>query len=401
MKQKIFKCPILITLFIILFIAPIAYAKEVRGVTKDLIKIGVIYDQTGPASPLTVPASQGFKNYFRWVNEKGGINGRKIELIIEDDRYSIPLTISAYKKLLLRDKILVLLGPASSHGMFALTSTILKDKLPSILPPSSDRVVIPPKRYMFANGSTYEDQIQFIYQYIVRDLKKKNSRIAFIYSDTEHGKLGLKAAKEHKDEYGIDITTFEIVNPGVLDATSQALLIKREKPDFIVMHLLIDNSIVMMKSAMKVGIKEIPFLGTQYTCAEDVIKVSGKASSNYKGMAIYSSWYDKGSALQEMREVTLRYHPGTEKPYRPKAYTQGWGDAMIVTEGLKRAGRDLDGETFVDALESIKDLDMEGLCGPVTFGPNDHKGSRYVKMYKANVEEGLLTPISDWIKLEK
>ena len=377
------------------------FSKEVKGVTDSEIRIGVIYDQTGPATPVTVPASKAFKNYFQWVNEKGGINGRKIKLIIEDDRYSIPATISAYKKLLLKDQVLAILGPASSAGIFALTSAILKDKMPCVIPPSSDRVVIPPKRYMFASGPTYEDQIQLIFQYIVRDLKKKNPRIAFVYNDTEHGKLGFKAAEKYKDKYGIDIVSIEIVNPGVLDATSQALNIKRRNPDFILMHLLVDNSIVIMKSAMQMGITGIPFLGTQYTCTEDTVKVAGKAASNYTGIAIYSSWYDKGSAMEEMRKVTLKYNPGTEKPYRPKAYTQGWGDATILAEGIKRARKDIDGEALVDALEAIKDFDMRGLCGSVTFGPDNHKGSKYVKMYKANVKKGLLTPISDWIKLEK
>jgi len=377
------------------------FSKEVKGVTDSEIRIGAIYDQTGPATPVTVPASKAFKNYFQWVNEKGGINGRKIKLIIEDDRYSIPATISAYKKLLLKDQVLAILGPASSAGIFALTSAILKDKMPCVIPPSSDRVVIPPKRYMFASGPTYEDQIQLIFQYIVRDLKKKNPRIAFVYNDTEHGKLGFKAAEKYKDKYGIDIVSIEIVNPGVLDATSQALNIKRRNPDFILMHLLVDNSIVIMKSAMQMGITGIPFLGTQYTCTEDTVKVAGKAASNYTGIAIYSSWYDKGSAMEEMRKVTLKYDPGTEKPYRPKAYTQGWGDATILAEGIKRARKDIDGEALVDALEAIKDFDMRGLCGSVTFGPDNHKGSKYVKMYKANVKKGLLTPISDWIKLEK
>jgi len=377
------------------------FSKEVKGVTDSEIRIGAIYDQTGPATPVTVPASKAFKNYFQWVNEKGGINGRKIKLIIEDDRYSIPATISAYKKLLLKDQVLAILGPASSAGIFALTSAILKDKMPCVIPPSSDRVVIPPKRYMFASGPTYEDQIQLIFQYIVRDLKKKNPRIAFVYNDTEHGKLGFKAAEKYKDKYGIDIVSIEIVNPGVLDATSQALNIKRRNPDFILMHLLVDNSIVIMKSAMQMGITGIPFLGTQYTCTEDTVKVAGKAASNYTGIAIYSSWYDKGSAMEEMRKVTLKYNPGTEKPYRPKAYTQGWGDATILAEGIKRARKDIDGEALVDALEAIKDFDMRGLCGSVTFGPDNHKGSKYVKMYKANVKKGLLTHISDWIKLEK
>jgi branched-chain amino acid transport system substrate-binding protein len=118
----------------VFLICDYGFSKDVRGVTDSEIRIGVIYDQTGPATPVTVPASKAFKNYFQWVNEKGGINGRKIKLIIEDDRYSIPATISAYKKLLLKDKVLVLLGPASSHGIFALTSAILKDKCHVLFP---------------------------------------------------------------------------------------------------------------------------------------------------------------------------------------------------------------------------------------------------------------------------
>ena len=167
------------------------------------------------------------------------------------------------------------------------------------------------------------------------------------------------------------------------------------------MHLLVDNSIVTMKSAMKMGVKGVEFLGTQYTCTEDTVKVAGKAAANYKGMAIYSSWYNDGAAMEEMRKTTLKYYPGTEQPYRPKAYTQGWGDATILVEGMKRSGRDLNGENLVDSLETIKNFDMRGLCGPVTFGPDNHKGSRYVKVYKADVEKGLLTPISDWTTIEK
>ncbi|MDY6970462.1 MAG: ABC transporter substrate-binding protein [Spirochaetota bacterium] len=400
MKKKYSIIFVIVAIFFFLF-SVYSFAKVVRGVSDSEIRIGVIYDQTGPATPVTVPCSKAFKNYFTWVNNKGGINGRKIKLIIEDDRYAIPATISAFKKLLLKDKVLAILGPASSHGIKALTSNIMKNKMPHVIPPSSDAVVIPPKRYLFANGPTYEDQVQLLFQYITRDLKKKNPQIAFVYNDTEHGKHGLRAMNKYKGKYGIRIKTIEIVNPGTLDATSQALSIRRKKPDLVLMHLLVDNSIVLMKSARKMGITNLPFLGTQYTCAEETVKVGGKASENYKGLAIYSSWRDDNPGCAEMRRETLKLHPGTEKPNRPKHYTQGWGDASILTEGIKRAGRNLNGENLINALESIKNFDMRGLCGRVTFGPKDHKGSKFIKMYKADVANGWLEPISDWIKLEK
>ena len=236
---------------------------------------------------------------------------------------------------------------------------------------------------------------------MTRDIKKKNPRIAFVYNDTEHGKHGLRAMKKFKGKYGIKVISIEIVNPGTLDATSQALSIRRKKPEFVLMHLLVDNSIVLMKSARKMGIKNLPFLGTQYTCAEETVTVGGKAAENYKGLAIFSSWRDDTPGCAEMRKATLKMHPGTEKPNRPKHYTQGWGDARILSEAIRRAGRNLNGETLVNALESLKNYDMKGLCGRVTFGADDHKGSKYIKMYKADVANGWLEPISDWIKLKK
>ncbi|MEW6616383.1 MAG: ABC transporter substrate-binding protein [Thermodesulfobacteriota bacterium] len=87
-KSRIF-VSILLAGFIFFITETIIQAKEVRGVTDDTIKIGTIADMTGPVSETFIPYVFGARNYFKYINDKGGINGRKVKVLLEDDRYSI------------------------------------------------------------------------------------------------------------------------------------------------------------------------------------------------------------------------------------------------------------------------------------------------------------------------
>ncbi|MDY7030985.1 MAG: ABC transporter substrate-binding protein, partial [Thermodesulfobacteriota bacterium] len=84
------------------------HCESARGVTDDTIKVGAVIAMTGPGAGTLFPYQEAFKNYFRYVNEQGGIHGRKVKLIVEDDRFTIPASIAAYKKLLYKDSVLAI-----------------------------------------------------------------------------------------------------------------------------------------------------------------------------------------------------------------------------------------------------------------------------------------------------
>ena len=122
-----------LVLFMTLFWSTYGSTGPVRGVTDTTIKIGAIMDLTGPvAGDITLPIAEGLRNYMRHVNDMGGIFGRKIKLIVEDDRYSIPAGLAAFKKLLFRDEIFALFGPASTGEARALFGQIEKLKVPNL-----------------------------------------------------------------------------------------------------------------------------------------------------------------------------------------------------------------------------------------------------------------------------
>ena len=149
----------------------------------------------------------------------------------------------------------------------------------------------------------------------------------------------------------------------------------------------------------KYGLK-IPVFGDWATCVEEVLTTVGDFAKRFYAVNHMMSWYDDCPGSEEMRRVTLKYFPGTEKPYRGKIYTHGWACAIVMAQGLKRAGKNIDREKFITGLESIKNLDTKGLCGPINYSSTSHKGGNTWKMFKSDVKNGKFIPVTEWRKSE-
>ena len=384
-------------LFLVLMHSTNAYPGLARGVTDTTIKVGVILDQTGPiAGDIGLPATDGIKNYTRYINERGGISGRKIRLIIEDDRYSIPAGIAAFKKLMFKDQVLALIGPASTGEAKTLIPQIEKLKVPNITGAPMKAMVVPLKRHIFLPFNVYDDQLGVIFDYIVNDIKPKRLDLTFVYFDSESGKAALESGEKWAEHFNLSFDT-EIVNMGALDATSQVLSIKRKKPTHIIMHHTSPATVALLRDLKKFGLNT-PVYGTLPTCAEDTVRMSGSASRNYIGIHGFSPWDDESEGVKKMRGITLQYKPDAEKQTPNRFYTAGWVLSAILYKGIDGAGDDLDNETLITALEAIRGMDTKGVCGPITFTPKNHKGLDYCRLYKADPERGKLIPITDWRK---
>ena len=381
---------------LILLLNSNGFSKSDRGVTNSVIKVGSITDFTGPIATICKPIIEAFKNHTRYINENGGIHGRKIKLIMEDDRYSIPAAIASFKKLIFRDQVLALLGPISIGGTKALYSQIEKMKIPTIPVVPEESGIKPFKRYIFLPTDFYDDEIGVIFEYILKDLKAKNPKIAFCYPDVESGKVVRNSALKWAKFYGLKIQ-LEVLPISAMEATSNILSMKRFKMNYVLVHHAIPVTAVVLRDLKKFGLN-IPVFGTFPNCTEDTIRIAGKASLNYSGAHSFSSWYDESPGMKEVRKITLNYHPGTEKPYRSKNYAVGWVMSTILFEAIRRAGKNLNGETLVSALETIRNLDTKGICGPITYTSKSHKGLNYCKLFRADPSSGKLLPIGNWRK---
>ncbi|MDY7031269.1 MAG: ABC transporter substrate-binding protein [Thermodesulfobacteriota bacterium] len=386
------------TIVVLFAVTTNTYSEKVRGVTNDTIKVGIILDQTGPAANAVIPLTKGIRSLFRYINEQDGIQGRKLKALFEDDRYSIPMAVSAFKKLIFRDEVVSLIGPTSTSGAVALSRNIDKQKIPTFPASSAEKMVSPFKRYIFTIQDIYPGQMKVIVDYILKDLKAKNPRIAFAFPDNEAGRADLEPGLERLKHYNLEPASKEVINPGAIEATSQVMNLKRAKADYIILcGSLPQPTIVLLRELKKFGLN-VPLFGTWATCNEDVIRICGDSSQLFYGISAMSSWYDKGPGVAKMREVTLKYEPGSEEPYRGKTYTYGWVLATVMIEGFKRAGKNLSGETLVETLEGMQNFDTGGLTGPISYSPKSHKGGSTWKIFKAEPSTGKFIPMTEWRK---
>ncbi|MDY7034074.1 MAG: ABC transporter substrate-binding protein [Thermodesulfobacteriota bacterium] len=397
MKNKILL--MIAFLVIVLFInISVGEAKEVRGVTGTSIKIGVSMDQTGPASSLLVQLTQAVRTYTKYINDSGGVNGRHLEIIVEDDRYSIPAALAGFKKLVFRDKVFTFTGPSSASLIFVLWKHIQKNKLPSISAPFTEIAINPLKKYLFIVCDTYEGQTRVIVDYMLKDHKLGEPRVGLVYPDTEAGKTDLRAALPRLEKYNVTPVTKEIMMAGALDATSQVMNLRKHKANCILnIGTFTATTVTLLRDMRKFGLK-IPVFNTFGAMLGEELNQIGEAANQVYSVHSTAPWYGEGPGVAKMRKITLKYHPGTEKPYRGTIYAHGWAIATVMIEGLKRAGRKLNEDQFIRALESIRNYDMGGISNPVTFSSSNHKGGDSWRIYKADPVGGKYAAITEWRK---
>ncbi|MDY6968195.1 MAG: ABC transporter substrate-binding protein [Spirochaetota bacterium] len=374
----------------------ISYASSTRGVTDSTVKIGAIFDLTGPLVTTIKPLVEAIRNVTRYENERGGIHGRKMKLILEDDRYSIPAAVAAFKKLVFRDKVFALIGPGSTGETRALSDQIMKHKLPSMAYAADRDVIEPYKKYLFLPLDTYGNQIGVILDYIVETTKPKKPKIALACVDAGAKVPILRGIKKWSKFFNLNVKII-MVPMNVLDTTSEVLNMKRDKVEYIVITHTIPTAGLFLKDLKRFRLNATVF-ATYSLTSEDIIKIAGEQAKYFYGVHPYSSWYDEGPGMEELRKITLEYHPGTEKPYRSKNYSGGWVGMKLIYEGIKRSGRELSVDKFIKGMESIRNYNTKGICGPITYTSKSHEGLKYDKVFHADPSSGKLIPVTKWRK---
>ncbi|MFH1624651.1 MAG: ABC transporter substrate-binding protein, partial [Pseudomonadota bacterium] len=318
-KNVLLVVGLLVSIFLIY--GSLSHAKEVRGVTNEVIKIGVIMDHTGPAAGVTLPIANGIKTYARYFNDQGDVHGRKLKILAEDDRYSIPAAIAAYKKLIFKDRIFTLIGPGSASFVPPLWAKWQKDKLPTMCAVFSELTVDPHKKYIFIACDTYERQVMLLTDYIIKDYNLKNPRIGIVRPDTEAGKTDVRGVLPRLKKYNLEPVTEEILMAGAVDASSQVMSLKRRNVNCVMnIGTITATGVTLLRELRKFGFKVPVFHSWGAMLAEGLNEIGEAARETYVVTGLVP-WYGEGPGVENMRKVTLGYFPGTEKPYRGTGFT--------------------------------------------------------------------------------
>jgi branched-chain amino acid transport system substrate-binding protein len=345
---------------------------------QNVIKLGNLVDLTGPTSDQGKDIAQGRTDAVQWVNEHGGVNGKKLELVSVEYGFQPPRAVAAYKKFVEEDKVLLVLGYGTPDTE-ALRPYITKDKIPYISGSYSGHLTDPRQTpYNFPGGIDYTSQIRIFFNYVKETWKdgSRNPRVAFIYADNAYGRAPIESGRAYAKEIGVDLVDEEIIPTVLTDATSQLLTMKKKDPDFAYINTNTQWVPVVLKDSYKLGLKT-KYVVNNYGLDERTPGLAGPAAEGVIGIQDVAYWGDNVPGMKTLMEFHQKHH-GSDTHASP--YMRGWLCVIVAAEAIKRAGNAPTGESVKNALESLKEFDTWGITPPFTYTNEDHRPTNRARL---------------------
>jgi branched-chain amino acid transport system substrate-binding protein len=365
-----------------------------RAEAQGEIKVGGLFDLTGITSDVGKPYAQGVQDGAAWVNANGGINGKKIRLVSVDYGYKIPEAVSAYKRLITDEKVVMINGWGTGDTL-ALKDFVNKDKIPYFSASFAGDLTDPTKTpYNFFVAPSYSDQIRAWLSWVKADWKDKtrNPKVAFFYGDNAYGKAPIEAGRRFCKESGIDLVDEEILPGNFQDATSQLLTMKAKGADYAYVNVTTTGVSLLLKGAKALGL-QTKFGSNPYGFSEQLPLVARDAAEGVTGVMPHVPFGADVPGMKAIVEFHKANHPNDT---HDALYVRGWAYARVWAEALKRADKagQLNGEGVKKAAETLKDFDVGGLTSPVTYTAADHRPSTKTAIFQ--VQGGKLVKIAEY-----
>ena len=364
-----------------------AAQKETRGVSKTEIVVGMHTDLSGPAATYGVSSSNAVKMRFDELNDKGGVHGRKVKLIIEDTQYQVPRAVQAGAKLIHRDHIFAMVAGLGTPMNNALFKDQFDANVPNLFPLSAARSMFEPfHKLKFYGAATYVDQVRAGINYFVT--KKGKKALCVMYQDTDFGKEVLDGVQMQADKLKIKIVETTTHKPTDQDFTAQITKLKAANCDLVVFGTIVRDTIVPYATARKIG-WDVDFFGSTASYDLFVAAAQGGVTEGLYAMGLTDMPYR--DTLSPTAQAWFDRYKERYKVDPNIGAVYGWVAADLTVLGLEKAGVDLTTDSFVRGLESIKGY-KDIFNGPeANFGPDKHQGAN--SAFLAQVKGGR------WVRL--
>jgi branched-chain amino acid transport system substrate-binding protein len=365
---------------------------QTQGVTKNEIVIGSIQDLSGPLAGFGKQVRLGMMLRVDEVNEQGGINGRKVKLLIEDSGYDPRRAVLAAQKLVNQDKIFAMVAHIGTAQNMAAMPVQFQKNVVNFFPVTAAREMYEPfhkLKYSFA--ATYFDQMRQAVPALVKE--KGAKQICTMYQDDEFGLEVFRGAEAGLKDAGLQFAEVTTYKRGATDFASQMQKLASAKCDFVVMGTIIRETIGGIATARRLGFNPT-FVGSSAAYTDLIHKLGGPAMNGfYATMTSQHPYLDEAS--QPIRFWANKYKTMfNEDPTVFSAY--GYGAVDSYLRAVEKAGANLTTETFIKAMDTMK-IPPDIFGSPeMTFSPTKRLGNNISRM--SQIQEGRWKVVSDYPK---
>jgi branched-chain amino acid transport system substrate-binding protein len=371
--------------------APAAWAQN-QGVSKDEIVLGSIQDLSGPIAGFGKQVRLGMMLRVDEINEQGGLNGRKIKLIVEDSAYDPKRAVLAAQKLVNQDKIFMMVAHIGTAQNNAAMPVQFEKNIINFMPVTAAREMYEPyHRLKYSFAVPYYEQMRVMLPKLVKE--KNAKKVCSIYQDDEFGLEVQRGAEVGLKSINVEMVEKTTYKRGATDFSSQVAKMKAAGCDLVVLGTIIRETIGTIGESRKTGFNPI-FLGSSAAYTDLIHKLGGPAMNGlYAAMTTQHPYLDEAS--QPIRFWANKYKTKfNEDPTVFSAY--GYTIIDAFSRAASKAGQNLTTDSFIKAMDTmVIPPDMFG-SAEATFGPKKRLGSDAARL--SQITDGKWKVVSDYVK---
>lgn len=365
---------------------------DVPGVTDDTIVLGMLNDFSGGASFQGGGGADGYHAFVDYINEQGGINGRMIELISEDNQYTPAGGVNGAKKLVELDNVFAIPYSIGTGPTIAIKDYVNEEEVPVLGIGEGTEIFHPGTKYVFGVGTPYSYQGAIAVRYIAETLSKgEPAKLAFMGQDDAYGGDPLAGAEIAAENY--DNTEFVFKESHARDAvdfSDQVLQLKNSGAEYLLISANVDRVGIIVKELAEQNVELKGIFSTSLASIDNrIFEVAGHDYiGKYYGIQSNYTW-DQTEQESVSFVIDLLKEQGKEDVLEEKNtfFWYGWNNMAIIAKAIEMAGEDLTREGLIEALESF-DGTVETLATlpEISYGPDKRMTGHQAFVTKAEVD---------------
>lgn len=351
------------------------------------VKIGAFLSVTGPASFLGEPEKKTLEMYAERLNKDGGVQGRKIELVIYDDGGAPDKATTFAKRLIESDKVDLIIGGTTTGTSMAAIPLVERSQIPFISLAGGVNIVEPVKKWVFKTPHTDRMAAEKVFS----DMKKRGlTKIALISEDAGFGKSGHDQSVAVAPNYGIQIVADETYSPKDPDVTAQLTKIKNSGAQAIFNFGFGQGPAIVTKNYKQLGIA-LPLYQSHGVASKEFIKLAGDAADGVRLPAAGLVVAEQLGATDPQKPVVTAFKKEYEAAFKSEVSTfagHAYDGLQIALAAIQRAGG-VDKAKVRDEIE--KTSGYVGTGGMVSMSAADHMGLSPSAFHMVEIKKG------DWV----
>jgi len=348
------------------------------------IKIGAIFAVTGPASNLGAPEAKTAEMLLDKINRSGGVNGRKIQLIVKDSGSKPENAISLAKQLIDEEKVLAIIGPSTSGETMAIKSICQEGKTLLVSCAAAADIVNPIASYVFKTPQTDADAARWIF----KTMKEKGiAKVGVVVSNDGFGMAGKAQLEKLAPENGVTIAIAEVYDKQETDLTGVLTKVKGRGVEAVINWSIVPAQALVAKNMKQIAF-DVPLFQSHGFGNIKYVQAGGEAANGIIfpcGRLLVAEVLADG---HPQKAVLVGYKKDFETRYKEEASTFGghaYDAVLVLVEAIKKAGS-ADREKVRGALENLKGV--VGTAGVFNFSPQDHNGLALDAFEMLTVKDG-------------